>query len=93
MFQPEPIHSMYELTQVSPKPELEKRSRRKFSDEYKWRIVAEADFCQHGELTTLLRRKKLYSNQLRDWRAELRQTGAEGLSKREENTWHPCFVS
>ncbi len=68
-------------TQVSPRPELEKRSRRKFSTEYKLRIVAEAGACQHGELTTLLRREKLYSNQLRDWRAELRQTGAEGLSK------------
>lgn len=68
-------------SQVTPKPELEKRTRRKFSAEYKQRIVAEADACQHGELGALLRRENLYSNQLRDWRAELRQSGAEGLSK------------
>lgn len=68
-------------SQVTPKPELEKRTRRKFSAEYKQRIVAEADACQHGELGALLRRENLYSNQLRDWRAELRQSGAQGLSK------------
>lgn len=68
-------------SQVTPKPELEKRTRRKFSAEYKRRIVAEADACQHGEIGALLRRENLYSNQLRDWRAELRQSGAEGLSK------------
>lgn len=68
-------------SQVTPKPELEKRTRRKFSAEYKQRIVAEADACQHGELGALLRRENLYSNQLRDWRAELRQSGEEGLSK------------
>lgn len=68
-------------SQITPKPELEKRTRRKFSTEYKLRIVAEADACQHGELGALLRREKLYSNQLRDWRAELRRLGAEGLAK------------
>lgn len=67
--------------QVTPKPELEKRTRRKFSMEYKLRIIAEADACQHGELGALLRRENLYSNQLRDWRAELRRSGAEGLGK------------
>jgi transposase len=67
--------------QVTPKPELEKRTRRKFSMEYKLRIIAEADACQHGELGALLRRESLYSNQLRDWRAEFRNSGAEGLSK------------
>lgn len=68
-------------SQVTPKPELEKRTRRKFPREYKRRIVAEADTCQHGELGALLRRESLYSAQLQGWRAELRQAGAEGLSK------------
>lgn len=70
-----------ESNQVTPKPELEKRTRRKFSMEYKLRILAEADACQHGDLGALLRRENLYSNQLRDWRAEFRKAGAEGLSK------------
>lgn len=70
-----------ESNQVTPKPELEKRTRRKFSMDYKLRIIAEADTCQHGELGALLRRESLYSNQLRDWRAEFRNSGAEGLSK------------
>lgn len=70
-----------ESSQVTPNPELEKRTRRKFSMEYKLRILAEADACQHGELGALLRRENLYSNQLRDWRAEFRNAGAEGLGK------------
>lgn len=70
-----------DTNQVTPKPELEKRTRRKFSTEYKLRILAEADACQHGELGALLRRESLYSNQLRDWRAEFRRSGVEGLAK------------
>jgi hypothetical protein len=51
-------------TQVTPEPALEKRTRRQFTPEYKLRILAEADACQHGELGAILRREKLYSNQL-----------------------------
>jgi hypothetical protein len=32
-------------TQVTPNPELEKRTRRRFPAEYKLRIIAEADAC------------------------------------------------
>lgn len=67
--------------QVTPKPELEKRSRRIFSTEYKLRIIAEADACQHGELGALLRREKLYSNQLQQWRREFADGGADKLAK------------
>lgn len=68
-------------TQVSPAPELEKRTRRRFSTEYKLRIIAEADACQYGELGAILRREGLYSNQLQQWRRELEQGGAENLNK------------
>ena len=44
-------------TQVTPDPALEKRTRRKFSVEYKLRIIAEADSCKYGELSGLLRRE------------------------------------
>ncbi len=68
-------------TQVTPQPALEKRSRRQFTPEYKLRILAQADACRHGELGALLRREKLYSNQLSDWRREYAQSGVAGLSK------------
>ncbi len=68
-------------TQVTPEPALEKRTRRQFRAEYKLRIIAEADACKHGELGALLRREKLYSSQLTDWRREFAETGVAGLSK------------
>jgi len=77
---PKPITQLPEA-QVTPDPQLEKRSRRTFTAEYKLRILAEADQCRHGELGALLRREKLYSSQLRDWRRELAEQGVEGLSK------------
>jgi transposase len=74
-------HSERPDTQVTPEPSLEKRSRRTFKPEYKLRIMAEADACKHGELGALLRREKLYSNQLSAWRREYAQGGIAGLSK------------
>lgn len=68
-------------TQVTPDPKLEKRTRRIFKPEYKLRIVQEANACKRGELGALLRREKLYSNQLSDWRREYEENGLEGLSK------------
>lgn len=67
--------------QVTPEPELEKRTRRRFSAEYKHRILAEADACQHGELGALLRREQLYSSQLQQWRRQLTEQGARGVEK------------
>ena len=68
-------------TQVTPKPALEKRTRRQLTPEYKLRIIAEADACKHGELGALLRREKLYSSQLSEWRREFAANGVAGLSK------------
>ena len=68
-------------SQVLPDPALEKRTRRTFSTDYKLRIIREADACQHGELGPLLRREKLYANQLSQWRREFESGGVEGLSK------------
>ena len=67
--------------QVTPEPSLEKRTRRQFTPDYKLRIIAQADACKHGELGALLRREKLYSNQLSGWRREYAEHGIEGLSK------------
>ena len=68
-------------TQVTPEPALEKRTRRQFKTEYKLRIIAQADACRHGELGALLRREKLYSSQVSQWRRELAENGVAGLSK------------
>ncbi len=68
-------------TQVTPEPALEKRTRRQLTPEYKLRIIAQADACKRGELGALLRREKLYSSQLSDWRREFAEKGIAGLSK------------
>lgn len=53
-----------------PDPEVRDRPRRRrFTAEYKLRIVQEADRCtQPGELGALLRREGLYSSALTEWR-------------------------
>ena len=66
---------------IEPSAALEKRSRRTITTEYKLSIIQQADACQHGELGELLRREKLYSNQLQQWRRELAEQGIEGLKK------------
>ena len=49
--------------EIQPKPE-----RRRFTAEYKRRIVMEAEQCQHGELGSLLRREGLTYTQIGKWR-------------------------
>lgn len=68
-------------SQVTPEPGLERRTRRQFTPDYKLRIIAEADACKHGELGAMLRREKLYSNQLSSWRREYAERGIDGLGK------------
>jgi transposase-like protein len=70
-----------DTTQVTPDPSLEKRSRRDFTPEYKTRIVALADNCKRGELGELLRKERLYSGQIIQWRKELRDGDMEKLAK------------
>ena len=49
----------------------EKATRRRFSGEYKRRIVSEADRCRNvGEVGALLRREGLYSSSLSTWRRQ-----------------------
>ena len=60
-----------------PDPELvEQAKRRRFSAEYKVRILAEADGCARpGEIGELLRREGLYTSHLTYWRQQ-RKDGA-----------------
>ena len=48
--------------------------RRRFTAEYKLRILQEGDRCAPGELGAVLRREGLYSSNLSKWRRE-RQAG------------------
>jgi len=58
---------MSETTKANPEvqPKLE---RRRFTAEYKRRIVMEVEQCQHGELGALLRREGLTYAQMGKWR-------------------------
>lgn len=56
-----------------------KGTRRRFTNEYKRRILAEADRCKPGELSALLRREGLYSSHLANWRGA-RDRGEIGSS-------------
>jgi transposase-like protein len=68
-------------TTGSPDPEVVERARRRrFTVEYKLRILREADGCtKPGELGALLRREGLYSSLLSTWRRERREGILSGL--------------
>lgn len=63
---------------------LAKAERRRFTVEYKRRILQEADSCtRSGELGALLRREGLYSSHLAAWRAARARGELTGLSPRK----------
>jgi transposase len=66
-----------------PDSEVDARpKRRRFTREYKLRILREADRCrQSGEIGALLRREGLYSSVLTAWRAS-RERGELGSAAR-----------
>jgi transposase len=67
-----------------PDPEVVVRAqRRRFTAEYKARILREADRCtRSGEIGALLRREGLYASHLITWRRQREQDGAAGLSRK-----------
>ena len=64
-----------------PDPEVVLRAdRRRFTAEYKLRILEEADRCaQPGEMGALLRREGLYSSHLTKWRRQRDEGARAGL--------------
>jgi transposase-like protein len=68
-----------------PDPEVpEKPKRRRFSAEYRLRIVREADACKEaGEIGALLRREGLYSSLLTAWRRQRDAGALEGLRSKK----------
>jgi transposase-like protein len=66
-------------TEVKPKAR-----RRRFSAEYKQRILREAAACtKPGELGALLRREGLYSSHLSSWRGQVERGELAGLRARK----------
>jgi len=68
-----------------PDPEVvPKAKRRKFSAEYKRRILEEADSCTDpGQVGALLRREGLYSSHLSTWRRQRDQGLVQALSPKK----------
>ncbi len=67
-----------------PDPEVEARpKRRRFTAEYKARILREAEQCKKsGEIGALLRREGLYASHLITWRRQREKDGMAGLSRK-----------
>lgn len=65
-----------------PDPEVRERAaRRRFTAEYKGRVLRQADACAGtGELGALLRREGLYSSHLTTWRRQREQGVQAALS-------------
>jgi len=68
----------------APDPEVPaKVERRRFTVEYRVRIVKQADACKKpGEVGALLRREGLYSSLLTNWRRQREQGALQGLRER-----------
>ena len=68
-----------------PNPEVpEKKPRRKFTAQYKLRIISEADACKEpGQVGVLLRSEGLYSSNLNTWRRQKEKGLLEALSPKK----------
>ena len=66
-------------------PEVtERATRRRFTAEYKLRILREADACKgDGDIGSLLRREGLYSSQLAAWRRQRDEIAKRDLKARK----------
>ena len=68
-----------------PEPEVRERAvRRRFTAEYKLRILKKVESCtERGQLGALLRREGLYSTNLIAWKRQLEKGTLEALSPRK----------
>ena len=61
-----------------------KATRRRFTAEYKARVLKQADACNKpGEIGALLRREGLYFSNLKAWREQRRKGGIAGLAQKK----------
>ena len=70
--------------QETPETEVvAKAQRRKYTAEYKQRVLGEVESCKNAsEVGALLRREGLYSSLLSKWRQRSKKGALEGLSTR-----------
>ena len=62
---------------------IAKATRRRYTAEYKLRVLREVDDCtRHGEVGALLRREGLYSSNLTAWRKQRERGELEGLAQK-----------
>ena len=68
-----------------PDPEVvENKARRRFTAQYKLRILEEADACtKPGEIGVLLRREGLYSSNLTSWRKQRDEGQLQALAPKK----------
>jgi len=79
------METAVEIPAVAPETEVSaKAQRRRFTAEYKRRLLKEADRClRPGEIGALLRREGLYASALTTWRAARERGELAGLSPKK----------
>jgi len=79
------METVVEIPAVAPETEVSaKAQRRRFTAEYKRRVLKEADRCTRpGEIGALLRREGLYSSALTAWRAARARGELAGLAAKK----------
>ena len=79
------VDSGARVPEGAPDPEVTERAkRRRFTAEYKLRILRKADACKgDGDVGALLRREGLYSSQLAAWRRQRDEIAKAGLKARK----------
>ncbi len=82
------MSALHEVTNLRPEgPEVAvvaKATRRRFTAEYKRKILQEAEACREpGAVGALLRREGLYSSYLTTWRAQRERGERAGLTPKK----------
>ena len=87
MFQPQDeVNTSDQIEPIVTAKRTRKPTRRRFTDEYKLRILEEIDACtEPGQISALLRREKLYSSYLVEWR-QARAKGELGAKTKPSAT-------
>lgn len=81
---PQPTNNSAGLLPAGADTEVVTRpTRRRFSSEYKLRILQEADQCADGQVGSLLRREGLYASHLTTWRRQRDASQLAGLAPRK----------
>ena len=84
MDQAAPARSVGLRDEGIPDPEVAERPRRRrYSAEYKLRVLREADAGPEGGIGALLRREGLYSSHIITWRRQLEEGQLEGLAPKK----------